>query len=139
MKVYVLTSGNYSDYHIVGVTTDKKTADDYKAIFEAPKRDEWSITERINIEVYDTDCLYSDTSLVPFIVNFTASTGEIRNIINCFEDGTYSFYDFSADKVRYDRRWDRLSIHVKAKDEEHAKKIACDKLAEWKAKREGIT
>ena len=27
MKVYVVTSGEYSDYHIVGVTLDKQVAE----------------------------------------------------------------------------------------------------------------
>jgi hypothetical protein len=51
MKVYVVTSGTSSDYHIVGVFLDPKMAEVYCAIQH--DGDPWS--DNLNIEEYNTD------------------------------------------------------------------------------------
>lgn len=48
MKVYVITVGDYSDYHIVGVTLEKETAELFKKTHD--KR-----YVKFEIEEYDTD------------------------------------------------------------------------------------
>lgn len=60
-----------------------------------------------------------------------------------FDDGDFNIYESDADyiderdfKVREFKT--KYIVYVWAKDKEHAKKIAFDKIAEYKAKKEGI-
>ena len=48
-KVYVVTRGDYSDYHIITATTDKKTADKVAKKFNA------------EVEIYDHSEIYTKT------------------------------------------------------------------------------
>lgn len=49
-KIYVVTQGNYSDYHIVAATLDRKIAEKIAAKFST-KRDECDIEEYDDAEV----------------------------------------------------------------------------------------
>lgn len=51
MKVYIVTSGTYSDYHIDGVFIDRKMAE----VFCAVHHDADDMFDDIRIEEYDTD------------------------------------------------------------------------------------
>ncbi len=48
MKVYIITKGEYSDYHICSVCLDKETAEKRKDLYS----DGW---DKAEIETYDTD------------------------------------------------------------------------------------
>lgn len=48
MKIYVITKGAYSDYHICAVATDKKKAEILRKAFS----DDWNEAQ---IETYETD------------------------------------------------------------------------------------
>lgn len=50
MKVYIVTSGEYSDYHIVAVFIDKDLAYRYATVRKL--KDRW---DDYNVEIYDTD------------------------------------------------------------------------------------
>ncbi len=50
MKVYVVTSGEYSDYHIVAVFIDRDLAYRYATVRKL--EDRW---DDYNVEIYDTD------------------------------------------------------------------------------------
>lgn len=54
MKIYVITSGDYSDYHIIGVTDKKEVAEQYKKLHNNAVSD----YDCCEIEEYDTDDIF---------------------------------------------------------------------------------
>ena len=125
MKVYVVTEGDYSDYHIVGVCTSKESAerirelasrDFHEAQIEEYEADKFNIEPTYN---YYEVSVYKNGSAVVNISKFIFDPHEVRDYRNA--KCTCAF-----------------SVDVFAQDEEHAKKIAFDLIAEYKAKKEGI-
>ena len=116
MKVYVVTQGEYSDYGIVGVAIDKKQAE-YIAMVHN------TYNEPCYIEEYDTEEIKVDKDFEPnWIVRF--DTDEIKKV--------YPFTGKKPYKVK-EYGMNQCSVIVKAKDEDHAIKIAIDTLAQYKA------
>ena len=113
MKVYVITKGYYSDYHIVGVCLDKKKA---KEIAEAV-----SDLYEAYVEEYNTDA---------FVTGF-------RHHVN-YVDGIWRAGIDDYDKHQSNYAYSDKSFIVYAKDKEHAIKIAQDMRAEYLAKQEGV-
>lgn len=129
MKIYVITKGEYSDYHIVGVAIDKEKA---KRIAEV-NSETWS---KANVEEYDTDahdealkngCMYR-------VVKHKTGKMEARLM-----DG-WQLEDIEDEigKVSRDRgtswggeTYNDLNIYIKAKNTDYAIKIASEKFAEY--------
>lgn len=123
-KVYIITKGAYSDYHICAATLDKNTA-----VKLAKKYSEDSWNEAV-IEEYNLE-------------NFTKG----ERFMYCVTFGNYGIscsfeeYEHTENIVYHKNAFtgeDRLIVYVKAQDEEHAKKIAQDRRAEYLAKKEGV-
>lgn len=124
-KVYVITRGSYSDYHICAVTLDPERAKNLKRLFsgyDEANIEEYPLDEKVETRVYG--------------VTLQRESG--KHIKTKLDD--YGFYDdggveedceFGADE--------KLTFWCDAKDEEHALKIARDRLAQYKAEREGIS
>lgn len=111
MTIYVATSGEYSEYHIVGVFTDKNQAELFCA------------THEYYLEEYEADQVKIETNKKPkriwcFVSNFSRFWTD--DII------TFSDIEDFSDYVK------RVSLDTSI-DEEKAKKIICDKYAKWKA------
>lgn len=143
MKLYIVTAGCYSDYHIVGAFESEEKA---KLYVEANENDyfdedmsyrEYDTLDDRLMDINDTRKLYS----VEFYVN--PNTGEIvvnklrsNRLIPGFKDGEFQEYG----------RWDKRrnmhvvvhGIHVLADYKEQALKIAQDKYAEYKAQKAEI-
>lgn len=116
MKVYVVTQGEYSNYGIVGVAIDKKQAEYIVMIHN-------TYNEPCYIEEYDTEEIKVDKDFEPnWIVRF--DTDEINAI--------YPFTGRKPFKVK-EHDGNQYDVIVKAKDEDHATKIAIDTLAQYKA------
>lgn len=136
MKVYVITRGAYSDYHICGVSLDKNLAD---KIAEGCS-DKY---EDADVEVYDTEefsPLLKGGSV--FFVGLVYGTNEIEV---CEKDWDYKFIivPLSAspesgnmlgriNKVVPMIRNQGCFTYVVAEDEEHARKIGSDILFQYK-------
>ena len=117
MKVYVITKGAYSDYHIVGVSLDKKRAEEIaKAVSEEPID-----LYRAYVEEYDTDAL---------AVNLRYGVW--------FNNGYWNAEPNDYDKYQSNYAYNDHSFIVYAKDENHAIKIAQDMRAEYLAKQKGV-
>lgn len=125
MIIYVITEGEYSDYHICGVATEKEKAEEIKQL----NTDSW---HEANIEVYDTDDYYVEK-------------GRFYNVIMYDSNVSVSELTFP---VNVDQRnkvlesWHKIPryhVFVKAMDEEHAKKIGIDLINQFKAEKEGLT
>lgn len=126
MKIYVITNGIYSDYHICGVATDYDTAEKIRK-HTSDRYDE------SRIEEYETDT-WSDIVRIGGIYHVN-KYGEYLQA--CREN-----YDVEA---TYNKRNvvmeygdDSKGVNVIAKDEDHAKKIAADLFAKYEAEKHGI-
>ena len=115
MKVYVITKGAYSDYHIVAVVLDKQRAEE---IVKAVSDSEWSFAQ---IEEYDTDTFATQYA-------YSISYYGRRWYANIDE-----YTDHQSNHIYNDH-----SFLVFAKDKDHAIKIAQDMRAEYLAKKKGL-
>ena len=125
MKVYVITKGAYSDYHICGVSLDKNLAD---KIAEGCSDN----YEDADVEVYDTEefsPLLKGGSV--FFVRLVYGTNEIEV---CEEDWDYMLGRIN--KVVPMIRNQGCFTYVVAEDEEHARKIGSDILFQYKYEKE---
>lgn len=124
MKIYVITKGCYSDYHICAVTEDKYKADLLVKRFTDNR-------EEAHIEEYDTDdyaVLLSNN--VYFCrqrkgeeIKIRLSTGDYIN------EHTLSVKGCCGGT---------LYMHVIARNEEQALKIALDRFAKYRAEEMGL-
>ncbi len=117
--VYVITKGDYSDYHICAVTMDNDRAERMKKLY-SDRYDE------AHIEKYVLD---ETEAMAMYNVEFSEwILPEVTRAEYDFEEVTPVIYGFS----------DHVLVRVRAKDEDHALKIAQDEYAKWKAEKAGI-
>ena len=129
MEIYVITAGEYSDYHVCAATTDKGKAEKLKTFFSRG----WDDAQ---IETYQ-DGAFDDLTergytLYEVLMN---ETGVVQRI-NVNKDSTFGIgcvYDWSKDSAEFAYR-----VSCFAKDPNHAEKIAHDKLAQYKAEQAGL-
>lgn len=121
-KVYILTSGEYSDYSIEAVTLDKDQAETLERIHT-----DW------NVEEYDTD----DIKILEkyrYYVSVRDDGAEYANI------PYFERTDMVLNHPRYCEAHGWLQgwweVYVEAKDAEHAKKIAFDLIAKEKYRKQ---
>lgn len=131
MKIYVITKGWYSEYHICAVATDADEAAKL-AKFYTDKYD------CADVEEFDTDAAQNILcGRVPYHVNFYASGG-----VYAFSDaeGAPDISSYEAGKIVENSAGGavRLKVYVLAPDEDTAKKIAIDKRAQYLAEKAGI-
>lgn len=123
-KVYVITRGEYSDYHICAVAATKEIAEKLQKIYS---EDFW---DDAIIEEYDLNETRDDVRV------FYDVTFEDDRVSACFneygEKESIRFYKGNKSQS------DRLIVCVRARDEDHAVKIAQDRRAEYLAKKEGV-
>lgn len=132
MKVYVITKGAYSGYHICAVATDKKKAEILRKAFSDSR-------DKAEIETYETD---------QFITEIENGFKLYDCVLKDGEDLLISRYPYDLDYMtdsdfrvkRFSKGWyaPGYGIKVWGKDEDHARKIAADKIAEYKARKAGI-
>ena len=120
MKIYVITKGSYSDYHICAVSANQKNAEKLQKIFSG----KWN---QAIIEEYEADQYLTEAESGMEL--YKCIMGQDGVVDMCVIDLDY-MYDCDF-KVRY--LASRYIVYVWAKDSEHAKKIAADKIAEFKA------
>ena len=119
MKIYVITKGEYSDYHICAVTDDPNKAE----ILREQYTDRWDVAE---IEEWDTDepAIKGDSKY--YTVDFNCKGEAIR----AYESSPYSSKNIGA--------IDKWNVELYAKDEETAIKIAAERRAKYLAENQGI-
>lgn len=136
MKVYVITSGEYSDYCIRTVALSREKAEQICAMLNSQKRD---CSDAATIEEYDTDELQCDAN---------------EDVGLCYEaefnyktlGNTYwgePFYSFARNEIKRELLGHGYEIQIAAtfpKDmpQEKARKIMKDRVAKWKAEQEGL-
>ena len=122
-KVYIITKGEYSDYHICAVTMDKNRAERLKRLLDE-KCHEANIEEYIPDEVKEGGRLY----FVEFPDNAHPKIG--------FDE--YDGFGNFNDSPCVADWFDPIRVYVRSKDEAHAMKIAQDEYAKYKAERVGL-
>lgn len=121
MIVYVITKGDYSDYHICGVALDKERAEIVRRLMT----DEWG---EANIEEYDTE-QYSDVSDGESLYRVEYEDGAVT-VENAFYEWLYRDRNEVFETVH------GYNCYVIAKDEEHAIKKALDLFAKYRYRTE---
>ena len=129
MKIYVITKGKYSDYHIVGVAVDKEKANRIAEV----NSETW---EMATVNEYDTDS-YDDAiknGVMYHVVKH--ETGKMDAWLmdrwQC-EDLEDEIGKVSRDRCTSwsGRSYNDLNTYIRAKNVDHAIKIASEKFAEY--------
>lgn len=127
MKVYVLTEGCYSDYHIIGVTLDEKQA---KIAADALSNEYFTV----NCEEFETNDI-NDINVIKsgwnlWEVYFDEKTHAITRIYRSKYPDCLGTVQLMRNKT--------FCVEVYAEDKEHAIKSASDKLSKYLAEQAGI-
>lgn len=123
MKIYVITKGFYSDYHICAVTTNEEKAEKLKKLCTDD-------LDEAEIEIYEDD----ETSDEPNV--FWDYYYETNNV--AIYEYSFSNYDEIREEVFQNKDGTITRARVFAKDAEHAKRKAQDMIAMYKAEKAGI-
>lgn len=135
MKVYVITKGSYSDYHICAVTLDEQEAERLAKIHT----DSWDTAD---VEEWDTDeHQHLLCGRLPYVVTFHAGYYHPRNGQYITEKTDFNRYtgsrkDFTPRVCLNDRK---DTVYLYAAGSEAAVKIAAEKRAQARAEKEGLT
>ena len=113
-KVYLVTKGEYSVYHICAVFAEKKNAEIF---VEAIKEDSWSVAE---IEEWNLD----EAVLEKGDKNYFVRIKKDGEVLECHTDG----FTCSLNETGFDMNHNMFSYQF-AKDEKHAVKIANERRA----------
>ena len=116
MKIYIITKGSYSDYHICNVTTDYKKAKRYKEAYS----DNWG---EACIEVHEDG--ENGKENYCWAYNPVSNTAKINE------------YN-GKERVMKNREGKIYSVYVYAPDKKHAAKKAQDMIAKYKAEQAGL-
>jgi hypothetical protein len=126
MKIYVVTQGEYSDYHIITATTDKSVAEAVAKKFNSD-----SYCKPI-IETYND----AETMLKPCWYVWFEPSGSVSQVWN-ESDNYYAYGDIgTCDTPRL--CYDKMRVTVSADTEEAAIKIAAEIRAKYLAQKEGL-
>lgn len=122
-KIYVVTKGSYSEYHIITATTDKNLAKKIAKKFSA----RW---DKANVETYEnTEILMRPVYFVRFGLN-----GEVVQIM---DSSNCEYYYEDINRCGFDA-YGQVYVTVVADNADHAVKIANEKRAEFLARKAGI-
>lgn len=126
MKVYVITRGEYSDYHICSVTLDKERAEKLAKLHSTELGD-------AKVEVYDTETVAENEALAgrfPYVVWFRPD-GRVTSVYRLWVEDNDPVPQVGCFN-------DRLRVTIRATSEEAAIKIAAEKRAEFLAIKNGL-
>lgn len=123
---YAITSGLYSDYHIITITDDRKKAEHFCKTYNETNRDGADIEEFEEMIVRNR---------IRFIV-FVYTDGR-ADYVRVDEYDEYKEYENSVRELKNQNRI-FYEVFLSAKDKEHALKAAHDMIAVYKAQKEGI-
>lgn len=141
MIIYVITAGDYSDYKIYGVTTNKERAEDMRKKVSC---NTGYTGDEANIEEFEDGVFPADSywayfdKTVPvkyWFIEFKF-TGELVRAFEFWEDSGKQIKFIDINRGRSDAG--HVIKYIVASDKEHAIKIARDERAKILAKRYNI-
>ena len=118
-KIYVVTRGDYSDYHIITATINKDIADQIAKKFNA------------EVEIYDDSEIYTKTI-------FGVTFNKVGDVLYCYKLTEYDYPPNNKIIQHKKNNQTCLYVEVEADDTQSAIKIAAEKRAEFLAEQEGI-
>ena len=133
MTIYIVTSGDFSDYSIDAVFTNRESADKYVDLVNRA-----SAWKECGVEVWEADTV--DTGRVWWKVRKDVGYKTV-----CVQSMTFA--EHGDERVRKVKQWMVFSrpssgvefvTDVFAESEEKAKKIAIDRFTEYEAREAGI-
>ena len=139
MKIYIITKGSYSDYHICGVAIDLKEAERLQNV----NTDEWDVA---HIEIYDTE----DNGEIEgwlkhrYVFKFNADKNAYDDV-TIYDDECYKDDWLMAKRNEREGRIQTAHgiYHYVCVESDKpfsvVEKIAYDRYAEWKATQEGLS
>jgi hypothetical protein len=130
MKVYVVTHGDYSDYHICAIFSTEKKAQEYADSFVDKEGNASYNQASIQKWEVDEDCAVP-VGMRIFRIKLDVFTGDVCDSELIYPDDSEEL-DY-PDKVVSDWCGSEYTITVLARDRDHAIKIANEKLAQYKA------
>jgi hypothetical protein len=116
MKIYAITKGDYSEYHICRLTTDYEKAKRYKEAYSDRCGEAW-------IETYEDN--ENDEQMLYWQYNLDTDTLTLSETID-------------AEKIWVRRDGSIYRVDVRASDKVHAFKKVFDMLAKYKAEQAGL-
>ena len=128
MKLYAITKGCYSDYHICGIATSKVKAEKMKKFYSMPD-------DEAEIEEFEAN-QYNDEFIGKQLFKFYFDTNN---------DCTLAVYGYGPESVEGSlsqnviispTEYGSCFVYVWDFEGEHARKIAIDKYFEYKYKKE---
>lgn len=122
-KIYLVSSGSYSDYHIDAVFDDQGLA---QSFIDSFKKD--CFGDKMNIEEWELNAGEYRKGLKPYFIRFKKKSSDIDEI-NIEE----SSYGFSRGEQMGRDIEGGIYAHVWGKDEKHAIKVANEKRAQFLA------
>ena len=133
MKVYLITGGEYSEYHVFAVKLDKEEAEKVCA-----EQNEISREDSFHVEEYDTEDIKVDSATeVKKRYEVMEYYGGLR-----IDGPTYVFSDINKLKSHKRKNGDNwisgIATFPKSITDEKAHKIIQDRVAKFKAEKEGI-
>ena len=127
---YAITSGIYSDYHVIAITDDRKKAEHFRKVYNETNRESADIEEFEEMVVRNR---------IRFVV--VVHTNGRADYVRVDEYDEYKKHENSVRELPYDKRNPNQTFYevfLSARDKEHALKTAYDMIAVYKAQKEGI-
>lgn len=123
--IYLLTAGEYSDYHIVAAYSSRELAEEAQSHY--PYSD---------IEEYEVDAMKVPEHPPGYTAWSTVIDADKTNILWTNEAcGLSEHFKVKAELIRYEPSYGyspKFIVNCWARDKEHAEKIALDKFYQWK-------
>ena len=92
MKIYVVTKGCYSDYHIITATTDEKLAYEIRDKFNGGSYDEANVEVFENAEIFMKPCYFMRFDNGGNVIELAERKGEYYYDEDDGEDNQGNFY-----------------------------------------------
>lgn len=132
MKLYAITEGDYSAYHIITLCSDRAVAESiYERLKKADEGFEYPL-HSYRIEEYTDGKVYSDESMKGYCVRFDGPECEVKA-----EGEGEIEYCFREDVI-WQTNGTIHCLYIFAHNEEEAKKIASERRAKLIAERTGV-
>lgn len=131
MKVYVITSGEYSDYWVNAVALTREKAEQICAMLNGSNGYR---SDTATFEEYDTDEIKCESNEdVEFCYEAGFDYKTLKNIYWC-----KPFYSFARNEIIscYEHMIEITATFPKDMPQEKVRKIMCDRVAKWKAEKE---
>jgi hypothetical protein len=126
MKLYAVTKGTYSAYHIIALTSDKNVANKLAKKYSC--RESLFTNEKARVEEYEDGVVLLDKD--PYFVR--VNNGNITEVVPPYTEETW----FNEEEALYDESVGRDSgggyyTYAVARNEEEACKIAKDRIMRY--------